>query len=126
MKHDSHAITRYLHSEDDSTSMSNNGIMAIEEDSLNNLWIGTISGLNRYQRKKDNFNRYFNAPGDTTSLSSNYINELYIDDKGTLWVLTTNGLCKYLPESDTFQPYFIQNSYLSNNFTGMDQDQNGI
>jgi ligand-binding sensor domain-containing protein len=126
MKHDSHAITRYLHSEDDSTSMSNNGIMAIEEDSLNNLWIGTISGLNRYQRKKDNFNRYFNAPGDTTSLSSNYINELYIDDKGTLWVLTTNGLCKYLPESDTFQPYFIQNSYLSNNFTGMDQDQNGM
>ncbi|WP_291855975.1 hybrid sensor histidine kinase/response regulator [Marinilabilia sp.] len=125
MKHDSHTITRYLHSKSDSSSMSNDGITSIEEDSLNNLWIGTISGLNLYQRKTDNFKRYLNNTNDTTTLSNNYINELYIDNNGALWILTTWGLNKYLPENDNFQNFHIQQKHHSNNFTGMDQDKDG-
>jgi signal transduction histidine kinase/ligand-binding sensor domain-containing protein/CheY-like chemotaxis protein len=125
MKHDSHGITRYLHDASDSTSVSNDGIMALAEDSLQNLWIGTISGLNLYQRKSDNFKRYLHTPEDSTSLSGNYINDLYVDNKGDLWVLTTNGLCKYNPETDRFRCFFIPDNLNANNFTGMDQDQNG-
>ena len=125
MKYDSHAIKRYLHSNTDSTSMSDDGIMAIEEDSAKNLWVGTVAGLNLYHRKQDNFKRYLHNSADSTSLSNDYINELFVDQKGNLWVLTNNGLCRYLPGKDHFVNYFIPDNHLSNNFTGMDQDQEG-
>ncbi|PWD97624.1 hybrid sensor histidine kinase/response regulator [Marinilabilia rubra] len=125
MKYNSHFITRYLHNKSDTTSMSDDGVMVIEQDSMKNLWFGTINGLNRYCTYQDNFERYFSIPGDTTSLSSNFVNEMYLDTRGTLWVLTAHGLCQYLPEKNHFKRFYIPDSPSANNFTGMDQDSKG-
>lgn len=58
MKHDSYNTTRYLHDSNDSNSISNDGIRAIEEDSAKNLWIATRHGLNRYLPFQESFKRY--------------------------------------------------------------------
>jgi signal transduction histidine kinase/ligand-binding sensor domain-containing protein/CheY-like chemotaxis protein len=125
MKYNSHIIFRYLHDDSDNTSMTDDGVMVLEQDSSKNLWIGTINGLNRYRPYKDNFTQYFKITGDSTSLSDNFINEIYLDNKGILWVLTANGLCEYLPDKDHFKRYFIPDSPIANCFSGMDQDSTG-
>ena len=44
---------------DDSTSLSNNKILSICEDKDSAIWVGTYGGgLNKYDRKKENFKRY--------------------------------------------------------------------
>ncbi|GAA0890458.1 two-component regulator propeller domain-containing protein [Fulvivirga kasyanovii] len=43
----------------DPSTLSNHYITSITEDADKNLWVGTIMGLNRYDRKQDNFHRYF-------------------------------------------------------------------
>ena len=45
-------------SNEDEFSLTNNSIEAIYEDKNNNLWIGTESGLNLYDRNKDRFIHY--------------------------------------------------------------------
>lgn len=125
MKHNSQYITRYLHDDKDSTSLSDDGVIVLEQDSAKQIWIGTKAGLNRYQPYTDNFVRYTNEAGDSTSLSDNFINDIYLDNKGTVWVLTVKGLCQYLPHNDDFKRYYIPSSPLKNNFTGMDQDAAG-
>lgn len=41
----------------DSTTLDANNIYALYKDSRNNMWIGTTSGINLYDRQKDNFRR---------------------------------------------------------------------
>ncbi len=40
-------------------SLSNNTITAIQEDNADNLWIGTLNGLNRFDKVTGKFTRYF-------------------------------------------------------------------
>jgi ligand-binding sensor domain-containing protein len=62
------------------------------KDHLGVLWIGTFSGLNRYDAGTGNFTRFLHDPTDTTSLSDNGILTIYEDTDSNLWVGTTHGL----------------------------------
>lgn len=125
MKHNSQYIVRYLHDDQDSTTLSDDGILVLTQDSAGQIWVGTKDGLNRYLPYSDSFIRYYSETGDSTSLSDSFINDIYIDDRGDMWVLTVNGLCKYISDQDHFVRYFMSSASLKNNFTGMDQDRNG-
>ena len=69
------------------------------EDSLDNLWIGTQSGLNLYNRKNDSFTSFYNKPSDPNSLSDNRIVCLSADSKGNIWAGTRNGLNRLDPKT---------------------------
>lgn len=80
----------------DSTSISNNRINAIEDDSEGNIWIGTNNGLNFFNKKSNNFirvNLY-----KQISLSNNprkvIYDLLYDDINNVLWAATNNGVIK--------------------------------
>ena len=63
-KYDGYNFTVFTHNDDDSTSISSNGIRAIHKDSKGRLWIATISGLDRWKPEKESFIRYsFASPG---------------------------------------------------------------
>lgn len=125
MKNNSHTTIRYLHDDNDSTSISDNKINAIDQDSAKNIWIGTHHGLNRYIPDSDDFVNYYHTPSDTASLSDNYVNGIFTTQTGTVWILTANGLCKYLPEKDQFERYTIANSKSGNDVCAMGQDKDG-
>lgn len=88
---DGHNFVRYQHSEKDSTTLSYNIAYCVFEDSQRRLWIGTIGGLNLYDREKDCFIKC-NLNDDGTRVPVNAICE---DSKHRLWLGTSNGLCSY-------------------------------
>lgn len=83
-----------------SDRLSNQHVMAIAEDELGFIWVGTERGLNRYDSRQ--YHQYFHDNADSLSLPSNVISALYKDSSGRLWIGTESGPGIYNPETDAF------------------------
>lgn len=81
-------------------------VRAICQDKSGYLWIGTASGLSRY-----NGIEFVNYSIDN-GLPDNNISSLYLTNSGVLWVATARGVAKL--ENQTFKPYFFENEYRIN------------
>jgi ligand-binding sensor domain-containing protein len=110
---ESQTFTHFPNNPDDSTSLSNNTIPALLEDSKGNLWVGTHGGLNLFHPETGTFTRYQTIPGDTTSLSCNQVRAIYEDKQGAVWIGTGSpfgnesgpdegGLNRYNYDTGTF------------------------
>ncbi|MCF8242000.1 MAG: hypothetical protein K9J16_11485 [Melioribacteraceae bacterium] len=89
---DGYRFVIFRHNEKDTTSISDNFIWTLFEDSNNDLWIGTSSGgLNKFDREKEIFIRYQFDPENPASLSHNDVRAIYEDSKNNLWIGTDNG-----------------------------------
>jgi signal transduction histidine kinase/ligand-binding sensor domain-containing protein len=85
------SLIQFLHSGQDSSSLSGNYINAITEDKEGDIWIGTNGGLSMLEKGTNKFINYTSNRGDFRSLSSNDVNSIAIDgDK--LWLGTGAGL----------------------------------
>src|SRR5258705_7894217 len=80
--------------------LSGNSVGCVTKDSEGYLWIGTESGLNRFNGY--DFNIYKSLANDTTTLSSNAIHCILTDASGNLWIGTTNGICRFDKKSNRF------------------------
>src|SRR5258706_6324818 len=97
--------TEVIQTIDDTYSLSNNVVNTLHVDSINNLWVGTANGLNRYEPGKG-FIHYYNDPTFSKSLSKNHIASMYEDRSGTLWIGTADGGVNiYDRQSDLFTYY---------------------
>jgi len=66
---DGSRFRNYYHDAHDRRSIAGNGIMSLKEDSLHNVWIGTATGISRYDMKADTFsNLYSNQKGNPEKL----------------------------------------------------------
>jgi len=116
----------------DSTSISNNKIVSICEDNEGNIWIGTYGGgLNKYDRKKENFIRFTYSVNNPNSLSGNIVTSIIQDKSGYLWIGTYGGgLNKLDIASDKFikykQDFSNKNSISNNNILCIYEDRFGI
>lgn len=74
----------------DTTSLSNNWIVAIDEDTDNNIWIGTKRGACYYNFINACFTQvYFKAPGEDKLQKADYaINDLQSDSRGNIFIAT--------------------------------------
>lgn len=129
-RYDGHKFKVYRNDVNDPSSITNNYIQRIIEDSKGNLWVGTIGGgLNLYNRSKDNFTNYQADKKSSTSISSNYINCLKQDSYGILWVGTTEGLNSLDVKSGKFTHYFHQKnnteSISNDNISDLCEDKEG-
>jgi ligand-binding sensor domain-containing protein/two-component sensor histidine kinase len=69
------------------TSLSNNCVMTIQEDTFRNLWIGTFGGgLNLFSEENNSFTHFYNDPLSENSLGDNDVLSLTVDKSGLLWV----------------------------------------
>ncbi|MBX5437923.1 MAG: helix-turn-helix domain-containing protein [Thermoflavifilum sp.] len=64
------------------------------------MWIGTMSGLNRYDGY--HFTVFRHQVNDTTSLSDNFITSIYPFPHQRLWINTRNGADIYDPRTESF------------------------
>ena len=80
--------------------LSHNQIKTIFKDRRGFVWIGTISGLNRYDGY--NVRTFTNRPGDSTSLISSDVNKVFEGPQGKLWIHTWSGLNVYDPVTEVF------------------------
>lgn len=97
------AQTRFQHFPPDNV-LSHSSITAMLQDYRGFLWVGTWSGLMRY----DGYNviQYKQEPGNVNGLETNKINCMFQDSKNRLWIGTQNsGLYLYDRERDVFIHY---------------------
>jgi ligand-binding sensor domain-containing protein len=70
-------------------------VSSIIQDKHGFIWMGTQSGLHRYDGHE--FKVFASHPFDSTSLSSSRINSIYESSNGDLWVTTVDGLDRLNP-----------------------------
>ncbi len=127
----------YKHQNNNSISLSDDRVLSISEDGKENLWIGTVNGLNRFDQKTDHFERYYYDSDNSKSISNNYISHIYLDKKGTLWIGTgffresheSGGLNRFDPTTNSFVRYLHDPndsiSLWSNPIKGILEDSSG-
>ncbi|HEY3404827.1 MAG TPA: two-component regulator propeller domain-containing protein [Ohtaekwangia sp.] len=82
--------------------LNNNQVFSICEDRYGYLWIGTLSGLHRYDG--EDFEVYFTS-NDTASIQENRIETILEDTKGNLWIGTYDGICRFNRDQNNFIRY---------------------
>jgi ligand-binding sensor domain-containing protein/GAF domain-containing protein len=121
--------TVYKYNKDDTSSISDNTVRSIFEDSKGTLWFGTErGGLNRFDGNK--FHRLKNIPNESASLSDNYVRCIVETSDSSIWVGTANGLNIMIWDHDRsvvpkFQRYIDTTSSSSNSIHGILQDGKG-
>ncbi|MNX45084.1 Sensor histidine kinase TodS [compost metagenome] len=90
--------------------LSQSTVRCVLTDQKGYIWIGTRSGLNRFDRYK--LKSYFYSNSDPGSIPSNQINFLIEDKSGKLYVGTENGLVSYDASRDSFLPVVFKGKAL--------------
>lgn len=86
---------------DTGNGLSNNKINTIYRDSQGFIWIGTSSGLCRYDGYT--FKIYHpDTPADRP-INGSYIDEIQEDNEGNLWIKTSGDYYIYRPETDILE-----------------------
>ncbi len=86
-------IKRYTHNPQNPYSISSDIVQKVFLDKFGNLWFGTGSGIDLYEKETD---RFYNLSSDSLnkfSLSDNRVQSAIIQDRnGCLWIGTWGGL----------------------------------
>ncbi|HEY6901875.1 MAG TPA: two-component regulator propeller domain-containing protein, partial [Puia sp.] len=108
-RYDGYNFTVYKNKLGDDKSLAYNLVNAIIEDDKGYLWIGTWGGgLDRYDRRTDQFVHFKHNPSDPGSLSDDLVLSLLVDSRGTIWVGTEEGGLNRMDSSGRFTHYFHQ------------------
>ena len=107
--------------------LSQNSVLCFAQDRQGYMWIGTSSGLNRFDSRTFKvFKERQNEPG---SLSNDYILSLLNDSRDMLWVGTAGGLNVYDNRTGTFAQYMHAEgqpgSLSSNRILSLYEDRKG-
>ena len=89
--------------------LSSDEIMCVTQDKNSFLWIGTKTGLNRYDGCE--FKIYKEEKG---GLNNAYINTLYMDKMDNLWIGTGIGLSKFNLKNRTIKNYTAEDGFEEN------------
>ncbi len=96
------------------------------EDSQQNIWVGTHSGLKLLENTETEFVSYTHNPSDTSSLSENWIHVIHEDQRKQIWVGTHGGgLNLFDLKSKSFKYFKGKKELLTKVIYAMEEDKNG-
>lgn len=101
-------FTTFQHDINDPYSINNNVTTTLLESADGTIWVGTETGLNRYENGR--FIRYSWAEKGSLVLS------IVEDNQQNLWLGTINGLVHFNRQEDTFTTYTTRDGLPANNF----------
>ena len=116
----SNSFTHYYHNPNDSTSLDDNHINSIYEDKSGTLWIGTLRGLNKFNRETRTFTHIM----DNNKKLSTEIKNIFDDDNGYLWINTNSGLYKFNPETESIRVFDTKGGPPINNLSRFSYHKN--
>ncbi len=112
---------------DISDGLSHNQVNCMIKDSKGFVWLGTKSGLNRYDGY--NFKIFKHNPDDSLTIPDNFVDYLFEDHEGLIWVRTRQGFAIYDPVKETFtshhRVYGINPSLPGYSITSLMHDRQG-
>lgn len=104
---DGYTFNVFSHRKEDSTSISDNSVWCVKEDSKGRLWVGTNQGgLCQYKKELDQFVSYQHDANDTSTISDNTVNAILEDSNRKLWIGTSWGVNIFEPTTQTFRRMF--------------------
>ncbi|MEJ0033255.1 MAG: two-component regulator propeller domain-containing protein [Bacteroidota bacterium] len=100
-RYDGYNFTVYKNDPEKPTTLVNNVVMDLIEDSEGKFWVATGGGgLDRFDPSTEVFTHFKIGDGGVTDA---YLNALYLDKEGILWIGTdSRGLCKYNTKTNEF------------------------
>lgn len=106
-RYDGYQFSSFIHSADDPTSLANDNVGVMLNDSKNRLWVGTWGGgLNLYHRSSQSFRHFRYDEANNNSLGADKVQSLFESSSGEIWVGTNGGgLNLYQESSGTFLRY---------------------
>lgn len=104
--------TSYGYVHGDSSSLSNDLVLSLLKDSRNTLWVGTRTGLNKFDPVRGTFEHFFTTDG----LPNDLIVGILEDHSSRLWISTYYGLSKF--DGTHFQNYFKSDGFQDDFNTG--------
>lgn len=114
-----HTLKEYTVAE---SGLSSPKIRAIYVDRAENMWVGTVNGLNLYIDKNDAFISFVHEREKPNSLSNNEIVCIYEDSKKRFWIGTKNGLNLMDRYTHSFKKFTTKDGLPSNNICGISED----
>jgi two-component system sensor histidine kinase ChiS len=120
-------ITTYQYEPGNPTSLSDNLIVTVFEDSAGIMWFGTFnSGLSRLDPGGGGFTRFSNDPDNPASIPDNTVLAIFEDSQGVLWLGTVGGgLARLDRDKGTFTTYGESDGLPSNAVYGILEDSDG-
>lgn len=106
-------FVNFLHSENDSTTISSNFVRYVFCDSNNNIWAGTNTGIDKFDKKTGKFIHFTTANG----LAGNTIQGIVEGEKNVLYISTNSGISRFDIQTKTFTNFTVQNGLLSNEYS---------
>jgi ligand-binding sensor domain-containing protein len=97
--HDS--FVHYRNDPQHDSTLSNNVVNTIYESTTGDLWIGTNSGLNRFNDTNGTFRRYTEHDG----LPNGVIHGILEDTRSNLWFSTNRGIVRFTPLTGVMRTY---------------------
>lgn len=87
--------------------LTNGNVIALARGNGNDLWMGTLIGLNRFDIATGQVERIAADPSDPAAISDPFISSLVLDKRGRLWVGTLGGGVEVMTSRDgTGKPRF--------------------
>jgi ligand-binding sensor domain-containing protein/two-component sensor histidine kinase len=117
-------FTVYKNDPSDSTTITDDRVYVLYEDSKQNFWVGTYGGgLNNFNPSTETFTSFKNNPGDPNSISNNKIIAIQEDSQGILWIGTSGGgLNKFNLDTKNFIRYSSKDGLTSAVIYGILED----
>ena len=107
-------FTSYLHQSDDMQSLSDNIVFSIFEDANGTFWIGTNSGLNRFDPLTEKFTHF----GAGEGLPNEVIYGILPDAENNIWLSTNLGISKFSLSDFSTRNFDVSDGLQSNEFNG--------
>jgi len=117
-------ITKFRNDPSDSTSISDDRVYDLYEDSAGSFWIGTYGGgLEMMNRKTGKFIHYKNEPNNPNSISNDKVMVIIEDSQKILWLGTSGGgLNKFDSKTNQFIRFSQKNGLTSSVVYGILED----
>ena len=123
--------SKFIHYQTPATAfpaLTHQWVRAVAEDSLHQLWIGSLNGVSILNRSTGAYINYQWKQGDHHSLSDNSVRALCCDSRGDMWVGTPNGLNLFDPKHKNFRVFYGDNnnrSLAGSNVSSIISNKNG-
>ena len=104
VRYDGYSMKVYILKKDTINSLSTMDLV-IYEDKRKTLWIGTLAGLNKFDRASETFKIYGYNSRDPNTINNDQVRCLYEDKSGKFWIGTQEGLNLFDRDKEIFIRY---------------------
>ena len=102
-RYDGYQITVYSSNHLKSPVLTSNNINCLADDDQENLWVGTYSGMNRFDKRSGTF-----EPVEIRNTTNKVVSCILVMKNNEIWIGLDDGLFRYDPRQNAFVHHSLQ------------------